>query len=327
MEKKNPAFDLIRSLAIVFVVFIHSSGAISKAVLNGEASMMDHIVKACLCVIGTGVPLFVMISGALLLGREECMRTFFTKRLHRVLLPFVVWSIIVYPLFEWQNGNDILPLNLLQGFFMKFFTGGVYGIYWYIYMLLGLYLLVPVLRIYYRYCSERMALYLPLFCLVVHLVGILFPQVKIFSRFMSENMLFLFYFTTGYVVNRYLIQKKNFAKISLYSFIVVYMFGIVGELVGLTLFSTFTIVISISLFCLLCTIRKPILGKWGGYFSKISYGIYLSHFIFISIFCKLGLEHSVPLWIEPFVMVLLVMFFECVMLYFVDKIKLGKYLM
>lgn len=49
------------------------------------------------------VPLFVMITGALLLPVKEEMTLFYKKRISRVLWPFLIWS-VVYALFPWITG-------------------------------------------------------------------------------------------------------------------------------------------------------------------------------------------------------------------------------
>lgn len=326
MENRILAFDTIRTLAIIFVVFIHTMEPINEVISSGNADYSLVVMKACMNIIYTGVPLFVMLSGALLLGKEENTKTFFSKRISRVLMPFVVWSIIVYLLFEWKNGGDVSLIALLEKFFFKFFTNGVYSVYWYIYMLLGLYLLTPVLRIYYQHCSERMAYYLPIFFLVVYYIGTFLPAMNIFSRYMSTNMIYLFYFTAGYTVKKYLIHKCNFNLMAIGGGI--YLLGIGLELIEVTSMPTCPL-LSLSLFCIVLSYNERICqhATFVRYISKISYGIYLSHFIIISIFCKLGLNHSISLYLEPFVMVFLVMIIECVMMYVIGKTKLMKFLM
>ena len=54
---------------------------------------------------------------------------------------------------------------------------------------------------------------------------------------------------------------------------------------------------------------KPLLSV-----SNASYGMYLSHVVFISIFLKLGFSDKLPLWIEPFAMACVVMIAECALM-------------
>ena len=89
-------YDIIRVIAILFVVCIHSMEAIDKYAYQNPDSIEFVIANLLNSAIHTGVPLFVMLSGALLLDKDESIRTFFCKRVKRVLLPFIVWSVIVY---------------------------------------------------------------------------------------------------------------------------------------------------------------------------------------------------------------------------------------
>lgn len=101
-------FDYIRSLAIVFVIFIHSMGWIN----NINTLNIAYIIRVTLdSVIYTGVPLFVMLSGALLLGKEETISQFFSKRFKRIIIPFILWSLLVYAILYIQEGGNIF-LNI-----------------------------------------------------------------------------------------------------------------------------------------------------------------------------------------------------------------------
>ena len=42
-----------------------------------------------------GVPLFLMLAGALSLGRDWDIKTFLGKRLPRIIEPFIFWGLIL----------------------------------------------------------------------------------------------------------------------------------------------------------------------------------------------------------------------------------------
>ena len=107
---KDLRLDLIRTMAIFFVVLIHSMG-----LLNGTPETKSILViKGFYSLIHVGVHLFVMLSGALLLGKEEPLNLFFKKRFHRVLIPFFSWSIIVSTIHFFQNGGrNLLNWSLI----------------------------------------------------------------------------------------------------------------------------------------------------------------------------------------------------------------------
>jgi surface polysaccharide O-acyltransferase-like enzyme len=85
-----------------------------------------------------------MLSGALLLQPEkhDTIRSFFKKRWARIGLPWIFWGVAY---FAWNFLVLDKPFTsdaIVQGIL----TGPYYN-FWYLYMLLGLYLLTPVLRI------------------------------------------------------------------------------------------------------------------------------------------------------------------------------------
>ncbi len=89
------------------------------------------------------VPVFVMMSGALLLDqkKKEGMLTFYKKRLSRILVPIIFWS--VFFLYRRHSGGENFSgmeiLNILL-------DGTPHGFMWFLYMILGLYLFTPFLR-------------------------------------------------------------------------------------------------------------------------------------------------------------------------------------
>ena len=82
----------LRNIATFSVIFVHAAAIY---VLNFQnisleswriANFLDSFVRFC-------VPAFLMISGALLLNKEEDITVFINKRLKRVLIPFIFWTV------------------------------------------------------------------------------------------------------------------------------------------------------------------------------------------------------------------------------------------
>ena len=98
MEKQNEshiyAYDAIRIFAIFMVVFNHTRtyGFELYTVTSHPVSYYGSLILAVLC--KSAVPLFFMVSGALLLGKKESVRTVLQKR----VLPFFVIFVVMYGL-------------------------------------------------------------------------------------------------------------------------------------------------------------------------------------------------------------------------------------
>jgi peptidoglycan/LPS O-acetylase OafA/YrhL len=96
--------DVLRVLSMLSVVFIHSADSSLKA---NPGSTVWHFANVLTSLASASVPLFFMISGALLLNSPRTDSVCFTlrARLPRVLIPFLLWSLIsvaYYLLIGWR---------------------------------------------------------------------------------------------------------------------------------------------------------------------------------------------------------------------------------
>jgi surface polysaccharide O-acyltransferase-like enzyme len=134
MAKKNPKrliwADTVRILAIYFVILVHSLGASAKNIL----SFSPAIASTC-------VPLFIILSGALLLNKKENYTFFYKKRFLRLMLPWFTWTIIycVINFFQSPTHNFTETLSLFSSTLTSF---------WFLPMIAALYLITPALRIF-----------------------------------------------------------------------------------------------------------------------------------------------------------------------------------
>ena len=84
--ERNVVFDIARCLAIFIVICLHSLGLLDMSTDQGYGNHL--IIRSLYSFASIGVPLFVMLSGALLLGKKESINCFYKKRARRLLLPF-----------------------------------------------------------------------------------------------------------------------------------------------------------------------------------------------------------------------------------------------
>lgn len=168
--------DVVRFIAMFTVVCCHCTDPFNfypgTAPNIGEIKLWGAIYGS---VLRPCVPLFVMITGALLLPVRGDASTFYKKRIPRVFYPFLIWSVL-YNLFPWITGLLGLNPQIILDFFpyageevmqqsfsvsLKYilmipFNFSILAVHmWYIYLLIGLYLYLPVFSAWVEKASER----------------------------------------------------------------------------------------------------------------------------------------------------------------------------
>ena len=195
------AIDIIRIFAFVFIVFLHT--------LNRQFGV--DVWMGGYAIISIGVNLFIMISGYLLLDKTEEAIVFFKKRILNILPLFLVFNII-YIYF-----GKIPIMTVLKG---KAISASHF---WYIYMILGLYLLTPWLQKVLKYAEKEtlFVVFLWFLCNILNPYLRYFNLAEIpFSNFPLTG--FIGYYILGYFVKKY---DNKLKRTSFILIIVIYVLG------------------------------------------------------------------------------------------------------
>lgn len=189
--------DLIRVLAIYLVVVIHTSGQLTNG--WGKIPESEWIIGDIYGGIARiGVPLFFMLSGFLLLPRSESLRDFYGKRVLKIIIPFVAWSFIYISVTCGGQPGLCTRDYLLQYILLRktFFH------LWFLYSLLGIYLILPVLRLAVRPGAVRLLWYVVVMWIIFQPVRTLMDQFLHFSLNINAPLTtgFLPYFFLGYLL-------------------------------------------------------------------------------------------------------------------------------
>lgn len=138
--------DYLRALACFMVIMVHSC---EFFFINGDSiGIRSDSDGFWVCLIDSAfrcsVPLFVMISGYLLVPLRKPAGAFFRNRLKRVIIPFAIWSVLYATLpaiwGEMTRGDVADALRHLS-----FNFNGSSGHMWFVYMITGIYLFMPVI--------------------------------------------------------------------------------------------------------------------------------------------------------------------------------------
>ena len=190
--------DILRIFAFVFIVMLHT--------LNRQYGLT--VWMSGYAVISIGVNLFIMISGYLLLDRTETVKEFFRKRFFSILPLFIIFNII-YIYFYNHSFITIKKISAPH--------------FWYIYMILGLYLLTPWLRKVLQY-AEKETFYVVVLWFLCNVLNpymqfFKFPKIP-FSHFPITG--FIGYYILGYYLKKY---RYKLEKIPFICVIGVYITG------------------------------------------------------------------------------------------------------
>ena len=324
--------DVARFVAIFLVICCHccdpfnlSPAAKSDADFGFFGALYGSMLRPC-------VPIFAMMTGVLLLPlKDMSMGAFYKKRLLRVLFPFLLWSLLynLFPFFVGLFGGskDIVEsffpysgaygaepsldfVDAMKNVVMIPFHFSVYAVHmWYIYMLIGLYLFMPVLSAWLEKCSRRS---LELF-LCLWGVSLFFPYVYNYlsvyfwgtCSWNSFGMLYYFAGFNGYLLLGYYMKRYNTLSFSRTVFVAlpIYVLGLAVTFLGfrsvtsdpssseemIEMFWTYcspnVVMLTIPCFMLVQKVRlsSSFLVERLSNISKYGFGIYMCHYFFVGV--------------------------------------------
>lgn len=287
--------DNLRALATAAVIVLHVSSSVLYEfgkVSNFDwwaGNIYDSLVRWC-------VPVFLMVTGALLIPKKNTFSEFIQKRFGKILIPFAFWSFIYLVILIYKHimyANEISSLNIIH----IMLHGTSYHL-WYIYMLLGVYIVLPLISKKIQTVSDKSLLFIILFWFLV--LGLnyiptfcLYPAAHVFAGYV------------GYTIFGYYLSTKNIGNIT----------ALICFLVGFTItaFGTFELsnqqhsfsellykyttphiaLMAAGIFILVknnMVSETTWLAKVKNIIAKHSLGIYLIHVLMLEILNRLGLD-------------------------------------
>lgn len=292
--------SLTRAMAVMFIVMLHSASFyfnnFDAGVFGWEVGNIGNSLSRW------GVPVFIMLSGALLLNNDKPTdyASFYKRRISKILIPLIFWSIFYSAIWLFQNKGDAT----LYEAFINIVSGHPFYHMWFMYMIIGLYAFTPLFRKIISAVGDReyAGLIIALFIL---------SSIWIGNKYItdSHDTLWVFWFIQYipyYFAGYYLSKSANTQKTGM-------LFFLIALLMAATFFAThysslflgktqyfyeplspFIIAMSICVFCLLM--------KWSrgfpSFLADASLGVYLIHPFFLLAFFKVfkGFAISWPIY-------------------------------
>ena len=320
MEKREIYPDLLRILAICAIIVLHVASR--NMWLYDVGDFQFEVFTLWYSLTRWAVPIFIMISGAFLLDEKKSIsNNKLFAYCKRILISFVGWS-LVYAIWNTIISYDFVWPNFnLSALWQNFYMGPYH--FWYLYVILGLYLILPFLRKCVAQCNKKDIEYLLLLFFVFSIFAPILTKFDVLpfltywinSMRISSVSGYIGLFVLGYYLRKYneMFKLKRwvcmitfFIALILMIFLTFYLeikTGVRDDFWQDNL-SIFVVIQAISLFVLCMKNEKSLIARKErtknaiSYLSKNSFGVYLCHDIFISLFARIGLDTAKynPIW-------------------------------
>lgn len=219
--KKN-YISILNVLACIGVVILHTfeTGYTSDA--NFVFEVLIRAIAYC------AVPVFFMITGATLIDYRERYdtKTFFKKRLLKVIIPLIIWSIIYFIINFFKGKFSINDLSF-KFVFEYFFLVKTNPIFWFFVVIIGIYLAIPVISLIPQESRRKAFSYIIIITFVFNqfLPDLLYHLNLNYNydlKFPLTYSGWISFIFIGYYIDKYEIVKKHR--------VIIYVLGIIGFL-------------------------------------------------------------------------------------------------
>lgn len=231
IERKQ-YIDVLRTIAMIGVIFIHVSAGNWYGYI-GTADWFTFTIYEG--VFRVSVPIFFMISGCLFLNcaKEKSIKELYLRSIPRLIVFVILWAgfygVIQFP----QNSGSFC--ENLKSMFWELLQGNTQAHLWFIYAIIGMYILVPFMKPVVQNSPKHILGYAILVCFVMGSVSELisqFDNMEIVTNNVNKiksgfSIGYIGYFLLGAYIDKYNINKK-YRK-------VFYLLGLVGMVITICL--------------------------------------------------------------------------------------------
>ncbi len=288
-KRRDVGLDFIKILAAIFVVKLHC---------GGEGYFADGLHYIC----GSAIPLFLMVSGALILNKQNLKYSYIFSKIGNVFIIMILWSLVLCLGKFMFSHTFVNPFNYMVRAFRQ---EGALSHFWYLWMLIPVYCVCPILVKLINVKRSACLTTVILFCVcsVFAINSLLVGQYGIEAKTPQALRIWipLMYFWCGGLLYRVIhIIRENNKQISraLYFIFIVIWIGVallekitLANVIGLHspeyLFSNpFVICFNSCLFIFLLMVKidsqNKVVSSTIIRFSQNSFGVYIIHMFIIS---------------------------------------------
>ncbi|MBE5905525.1 MAG: hypothetical protein E7277_01860 [Lachnospiraceae bacterium] len=196
-QEKDTNIELLRVISCMMVIFIHVANYYCRSM--EEISVGSYVFATIINgICRISVPMFFMISGSLLVGRDVDIKRNF-NRVIMILKPLVIWSLI-YAVWNYSYRE--------RGYYdlKDMFAEPVKRHLWFLYVLVGIYLTLPFWQKLFQGMSDELVRYFSILYIVLLGINFFLACMDMEVRYqipLVGSSCHLGYFIMGYVIRRY----------------------------------------------------------------------------------------------------------------------------
>ena len=287
---KKSGISYLRIFATVCVVFIHTCSTLTDNLELFSLTVYQKIFfSAAYQSMYWAVPAFFMITGSLLLERTICYKDILFKYVKKIVIILLVFG-TTFSFIKQFAQNKTFSIVLIKNTLFSVLEDTGFGHLWYLYVLIGLYLLLPVFNLISKLEKEEiekllLVLFLFDFCapLISNLTG-----VKI--AFSIPATYPVFYYVLGYYLSRFsTINNKISCLMIMIGELIIISSNILGFYTkSISSYSSpIIVIIAIGIFCLFKNLDYKNLNYRIWMLDRLCLGVYIIHPLFIHIVYRL----------------------------------------
>ncbi len=369
-----PWVAVVRAVAIFMVLAAHISDNVSPAERSTDLYMSwvpyyGSLLRPC-------VPFFVMLTGFLMLPVKEDIGTFLKKRLPRVLIPFAIWIFIynampyfittvlgkpasaVQYFFAWYDPatisvssfGDVLVNSAKSLLFFNVFTTHL----WYIFVIVGLYLYLPIFSAWVAQASQKAKCYF----LAISGLALFLPYLRVYANAHSLgacgwNEFHMLYYFAGF--NGYLLLGHMMGEMRTQSWLRTLLLALPMMIVGyvvtvqgfahslripnvteaqVELFFTYcspnVVLLTVGMFMIIkkaseylscACLMRPLQSL-----SRLSFGIYLSHYVILGPIYHMAFEWNMSSPVKMTIASFIALAINWLLVYLLSKLPRARYI-
>ena len=228
MSQKKVYIEFLRIVACFLVIVNHTNSRIFLSFSSTPPPPVWFASLTYFFISKIAVPLFLMIMGAILLGKQDTPQKS-KRRLLRAFLILTAASAAYYVYYAHRNAQPIQINVFLDQLFRLHATNA----FWYLYLYLGLLCLLPVLQKLVKVLSKQELQWL--IFLSMGIMGLV-PLIRIFAPDVSISGSFMMAFFSpcvgvvlcGYYIEHYMVINRKKAFLSCIIFVVLIVFQVLG---------------------------------------------------------------------------------------------------